>query len=298
MIGLLGLQAQLACIWEATARKPGNVHRYRDFHDTVYLDFLLSAAAVAPVLDGARQRRVGETVLAGVQARRQVVSTNTNLGILLLLAPLAAVPADQDLATDVAAVLDRLDSADSRMVFEAIRLAAPAGLGQVPEQDVHREPTLPLRQVMALAADRDLIALQYAGGFREVFADGLPALQQGLAATRNLEGAIIWCHLCWMARHPDSLIARKRGVAEAIEAGRRARQVLDMGWPATFAGRQALADVDAWLRADGHARNPGTSADLVTACLFVALRSGLLALPLQVPWSWTPGTPECPWEAP
>src|SRR5437763_9709962 len=87
----VGLCVQLACVWEATARKPGNVHRYRDFDDSTYLDFLLSAAASAPVLEGAAGRPVGETVLAAVRATRQVVRTNTNLGILLLLAPLAAV---------------------------------------------------------------------------------------------------------------------------------------------------------------------------------------------------------------
>ena len=58
----IGLCAQIACIWEATARKPGNVHRFRDFDDSSYLDFLLSAAAIAPILAKASQRRVGATV--------------------------------------------------------------------------------------------------------------------------------------------------------------------------------------------------------------------------------------------
>src|SRR5207302_384138 len=96
-----GLCAQLACIWEATARKPGNVHRYRDFSDCGYLDFLLSAAAVAPILEKAGERRVGATVLAGVHATRSVVITNTNLGILLLLAPLAAVPREKNLRAEL-----------------------------------------------------------------------------------------------------------------------------------------------------------------------------------------------------
>ena len=79
-----GLCAQIACIWEATARKPGNVHRYRDFHDSHYTDFLLSAAAIAPVMANACQRRVGVTVLDAVRATRRVTGTNTNLGIVLL----------------------------------------------------------------------------------------------------------------------------------------------------------------------------------------------------------------------
>jgi triphosphoribosyl-dephospho-CoA synthase len=281
----IGLLAQLACIWEATARKPGNVHRFRDFDDTTYLDFLLSAAVIAPFLDGVRQTGVGATVLSAVQAQRRLVPNNTNLGILLLLSPLAAVPDEEDLETGLVRLLDALNVADSQAVFQAIRLARPGGLGRAPEQDVHQEPTLPLRQIMALAADRDLIARQYADGFRAVFADGLPALERGLAETASLEGSIIWCHLALLARHPDSLIARKRGRAEAEEAARRAEAVLQAGWPHTPAGQQALADLDVWLRAEGNARNPGTTADLVTACLFAALRRGIIPLPLQVPWS-------------
>jgi triphosphoribosyl-dephospho-CoA synthase len=280
----IGLCAQLVCLWEATARKPGNVHRFADFEDVTYLDFLASAAAVAPVLETAGQRRVGDTVLEAVRATRRVTRTNTNLGILLLLAPLAAAGADADLRTGLARILGGLDVADARAVYEAIRLAVPGGLGRAPEQDVAEEPTQTLRQVMSLAAERDLVARQYANGFAEVFDDGVPALRRALERTPSLEEAIIACHLHLMACHPDSLIARKRGVAEAEEAARRARRVLELGWP-HGGGQTALAELDAWLRAEGHSRNPGTSADLVTACLFVALRQGIIPVPTQPPWT-------------
>src|SRR5438309_2069504 len=101
----IGLCTQLACIWEVTARKPGNVSRYHDFADTTLVDFLASAAAIAPVLELAERRRIGETVLAGVRATRQVVRSNTNLGILLLLAPLAAVPRTASLQSGLHRVL-------------------------------------------------------------------------------------------------------------------------------------------------------------------------------------------------
>src|SRR5262245_5324979 len=146
----IGMCAQLACIWEATARKPGNVHRFQDFADVTYLDFLTSAAAIAPVLDRAPTRRVGETVLEGVRATRQVVKTNTNLGVLLLLAPPATVAESQNLRRSVDKVLSQLDTADARAVYEAIRLAAPGGLGRVNEQDLAEEPTQTLREVMCL----------------------------------------------------------------------------------------------------------------------------------------------------
>jgi triphosphoribosyl-dephospho-CoA synthase len=289
----LGLFAQLACVWEATARKPGNVHRFQDFEDVTYLDFVASAAAVRPVFDhlaiGTNQNRsgssgVGLMVWSGVEETRKVTRTNTNLGILLLLAPLAKASWSFGWRAGVRQVLEQLTVVDALGVYGAIGLANPGGLGTVAEQDVHQPPTQTLRQVMTLAADRDLIARQYANGFQEVFQAGVPALKRGLQETGALEDAIIGCHLHLLAHYPDSLIARKCGQAIAEEASHRAANVLDAGWPRTTAGRDAIAELDRWLRADGHRRNPGTTADLVAASLFVALREGIITLPPQVPW--------------
>jgi triphosphoribosyl-dephospho-CoA synthase len=245
----------------------------------------MSAAAIAPVLETASTRRVGETILEGVRATRRLVQTNTNLGILLLLGPLAAVARETDLRRGLPGILDQLDLADARAVYQAIRLAIPGGLGQVSEQDVGEEPTQTLRDVMALAADRDLVARQYRNAFREVLEEGVPALERGLEQAKALEGAIIYCHLHLMAAFPDSLIARKQGAAEAAEASRRAQRTLVSGWPTDRTGREALADLDTWLRAEGNRRNPGTTADLVTATLFIALREGILEVPCRFPFS-------------
>jgi triphosphoribosyl-dephospho-CoA synthase len=280
----IGLCTQLACIWEATARKAGNVHPAAAFADTAYLDFLVSAAAIAPRMERASSCRVGETILGAVQATRQVARTNTNLGIILLLAPLAAVPdGETDLQAGVRQVLHRLDHNDARLTYEAIRLAGSAGLGQVDQQDIRNEPTLTLTEVMSLAADRDLVARQYVNGFAHVFG-AVAWLLAGLEETGSLEGAIQYCQLSLLAVEPDSLIARKCGRELAAEATARACQVWDSGWPETAHGRAAFAGYDAWLREDGNRRNPGTTADLVAAGLFVALRQGDLKLPLSVPF--------------
>lgn len=281
------LCVQLACIWEASARKAGNVHRYRDFEDAGYIDFLASAAAIAPLMESAQGRAVGATILQAVQATRQVVHTNTNLGIILLLAPLASVPRTQDLRTGVESILADLTIADARLAYEAIRLAQPGGLGSAKEQDVHAAPTQTLREVMALARERDLIALQYANGYREVFDDAVPALLRGLERHGSLENAIVACHLELLARHGDSLIARKRCPAEAEEASRRAAQVLAHGWPEHETGQRAFADFDAWLRAAGSGRNPGATADLLAAALFAALRDSTIQVPGRLPWAST-----------
>jgi len=281
----IALLTQTACIWEATARKAGNVHRFADFKDTSYLDFLLSAAAIAPVMARAPGVRLGATILEAVRATRRISATNTNLGIILLLAPLAAVADGRDLALGVSQALRAADVQDSRLVYEAIRLAAPGGLGKSDEQDVAREPTLPLCEVMRLAMDRDSIAREYACDYALAFEHGLPALREGLDRLGTLEGAIIWCHLRLLSQIGDTLIARKCGQETALQAREMAGEVIAAGWPASPAGRASFGRLDGWLRADGSARNPGTTADLVAASLFAALRTGTISLPLTIPWS-------------
>jgi len=279
--------AQLACIWEVAARKPGNVSRTHDFADTTLVDFLASAAVIAPVLEFAIGRSVGETVLAGVRATRRVVQSNTNLGILLLLAPLAAVPRAESLRAGTKRILEQLDIEDARTVYEAIRLAAPGGLGKTAQQDVRSEPTIGLRDIMRLAADRDLIARQYVNNFADVLDIGAPVIQGRLGSGDSLEWAIIYGHLRFMATYPDSLVARKCGGRIANEIQTRAKRILDAEWPPSTDSQHtnAINQLDDWLRADGNKRNPGTSADLVTASLFVLLREGTIELPSPYSWS-------------
>lgn len=281
-----GQLAALACLLEVSARKAGNVHPGSDFEDACSTDFLASALAVGPPLDHVEQTGVGRAVLQAVQASRGLVSVNTNLGMILLLAPLAAAR-DQDLnEPGMAGLLDRLTVEDTRAVYQAIRLANPGGLGSAAEQDVAAEPSLPLRQVMRLAADRDLVARQYRDAFADVFGPGLRFLQDGLSRGRGLEEAIVGTHLEMLARFGDSLIARKRGAGVSNEASRRAREVLEAGWPAEPAGRLAFQTLDEWLRADGHARNPGATADLTAAVIYVGLRLGWIRLPFG-PGQWS-----------
>jgi len=272
------LFVELACAWEASAFKAGNVHPRASFADLTHLDFLLSGTAIAPVLADAVGRPLGETVFDAVAATRRVVSSNTNLGIVLLLSPMAAVPESEDLQAGVRRILDATTVQDSANVFEAIRRAVPGGLGEAKDQDVRDVPTMPFRDVMALAADRDQIAAEYANGFDTIFRFGVPALLEGLEKYGRLERAIQHLQLRWLAEHPDTLIARKRGAAVAKEAADRARAVLAAAGP----GSTAYGELDRWLRADGNARNPGTTADLVTACLYVALRQRTLTA--QTPW--------------
>ncbi|WP_250847096.1 triphosphoribosyl-dephospho-CoA synthase [Aquisphaera insulae] len=275
----IGQLAQIACILEVCARKPGNVHPGASFPDLNHLDFLLSAAAISAPIDDARTKGVGATVLASVRSTRRVVGTNTNLGIILLLAPLAAVPDGIRPEEGIEAVLAATTVEDARDVYRAIRLASPGGLGRAAAQDVADEPTETLRAVMALAADRDLIARQYENGFHEVLREAAPLLRETLASGGPLEPAIIATFLTMLARHEDTLIARKTSRRIAARVSRDASAVLAAGGMSTGQGRKRLAEFDASLRVEGSRLNPGATADIVTAALFAALREGTIPLP-------------------
>jgi triphosphoribosyl-dephospho-CoA synthase len=275
-----GRLAQLACLLEVTARKPGNVHRLRDFPNLHFVDFLLSTVAIADPLNRAAAQGVGTAVFQAIEATRSIVTTNTNLGMILLLAPLAAVSEDVALADGIEAVLESTTLEDARAVYRAIRLAQPGGLGTVAEQDVAQEPTMTLRAAMSLAAHRDLIARQYADGYREVLGEALPVLRNSLGSGQPLETAIISTHLNLLARHPDSLIVRKAGPDRAFEVSRRAAEILESGWPDSEEARRQCAAFDRWLREPCRRFNPGTTADLVTAALYAALRDGTIGFPL------------------
>jgi len=267
---------RLACVLEASAAKPGNVHPQASFADLTFADFVGSAAVASPALARAAEIGVGQAVFQAIEATRAVVSSNTNLGIVLLIAPLAAVPLNRPLREGIGDVLDRLTPDDAVWVYRAIRLAQPGGLGTADDQDIANEPTESLLQVMKLAADRDGVAAQYANGFSWVLDEGLPFLASvGENFGRHWEAAIIELHLRLLAEHHDTLIIRKCGASVAAEASRLARRCLNelVELPLESKERtRRIGEFDQWLRGDNHRRNPGTTADLVAACLFAAIR--------------------------
>ena len=283
-----------ACELDVAARKPGNVSLASAGHGMHAALFLASAAAAAVPLF-ARGAAVGDRIEGAVRATWAVAGCNTNLGIVLLCAPLARAFEGADGAGDaselrsgLARVIDRLDIDDARAAYRAIALARPGGLGSASQQDVAQPPTVNLREAMALAADRDRIAFQYLHAYADVFELGVPAFQAALHG-RSTTGsvpdgspaalAMQRAFLEFLASIPDSHIVRKHGTAAAqsvmAEAGdwrdrARAGELLDAD--------PAFAAWDESLKARG--LNPGTSADL---CVATALVAGLLHLGASMP---------------
>lgn len=255
-----------ACLAELDALKVGNVHAYAAGHRMEVADFVTSAEVSAPHL-AKHGASVGERVRGGVGATIAAVGQNTNLGILLLCAPLAfAAEVPGDLQENLDAVLDALDEADGAAVFEAIRRANPGGLGRADRHDVTADaPPVTLRAAMAEAAPRDRIARAYVTGFADLFEVGLTALvaarAQGLVAPWTTTAV----HLAFLCQVPDSHIARKHGpdTAEAIRQETAATLgALDLRAQPV----EALLAYDRRLKAAGI--NPGTSADFTVATLF------------------------------
>lgn len=278
--------AQMACIWEACAPKPGSVNRHHDFADASLEDFMISAVAIGPSLENAAHASVGQIILQAIQDAQQWVRSNTNLGMVLLLAPLAkacltnemiaggeASPkiVERDLRKTLTGILESLTVDDARLAYAAIRLAKPGGLGSVSSADVAQEPSLTLLRAMEMAQDRDAIAREYVSGFEITFEIGLPALRDSLPQVGDFTSAVVQTFLNILARIPDTLIARKRGLDTASNISKRAQEVLKQGGVFTPEGRTELSALDGELRDDSNTLNPGTTSDLTAAAIFLAL---------------------------
>jgi triphosphoribosyl-dephospho-CoA synthase len=259
-----------ACRAELQALKPGNVHVHEAGHGMTVTDFLASAEVSAPAL-AAAGRSVGERILAAVEATRSRVGQNTNLGIVLLCAPLAvAAERSGALRPSLETVLAQLDRSDAALTFQAIRIASPGGLGHSERHDVADEPEVTLLDAMRTAAHRDRIARQYASGFADIFELGAPRLLACRAAGWQEEWAVTGLFLTMLSAFRDSHIERKHGaaVADAVrhEACSWADRLFGAADPASLASE--LLGFDRSLKARG--LNPGTSADLTVASFFCA----------------------------
>ena len=286
----VGVMAQLACLLEVSAPKPGNVCPGRHFADARYEDFLASAAAIGGPLAGAGTRPLGATIRLAIESTGNWTASNTNLGLVLVLAPLARAAALESgsyepratsheprggrLRDSLRLVLTTTTCDDARDAYAAIRRASPGGLGQVDEQDVSGEPTVTLVEAMRLAADRDAIAREYATAFETTFLAGAPALERARSDALAWDDAIVETFLTLLAAHEDTHIARKAGAAVAADVTDGARAVLAAGGVRTAEGRRALEAFDRRLRDEGSRANPGTTADLTAAAIFVVLAGG------------------------
>jgi triphosphoribosyl-dephospho-CoA synthase len=260
-----------ACQAELEALKPGNVHVYRAGHGMEVVDFVRSAeVAAGPIAtEGAR---VGWRIFAAIEATSKAVRQNTNLGIVLLCAPLAAAYERQDkpLQRALALLLQQLDRHDADLTFQAIALAAPAGLGRAVRHDVLSPAVAGLREVMQEARDDDLIARQYSCDFADIFDLGLAQLQLCRQRWTDLRWSTLAVYLTFLSHFDDTHIRRKYGKSTAATVRLQAQGALErlMSCADPVDLFDDLLEWDQSLKRNRI--NPGTSADLTVATLFTS----------------------------
>ncbi len=267
-----------ACLLEATSPKAGNVSPGVSFSDLCYIDFVKAANLASDSF--AAHRTFGNAVFEAAKATSEACQSNVNLGILLLLGPLVAAdnllvdrvvnsPTPEDWLSAVSEVFSAMDQKDQQSIFRAIAVANAGGLGEVESWDVNQtHERVDLLAAMADAAGRgDRIALQYQTGFLDLFQEVIPVLLGAIQEAGDVLHGVMQSQLRILASSHDSLIMRKNGEAVAEEVRVAASGI-------TNSDPMQYARFDRTLRAEaGNRLNPGTTADLIAAGLFVILRT-------------------------
>jgi len=299
---------QLAMLLEVSAYpKPGNVHRAADFQETRYEHFLASAIGVGPHFREAARRGIllgskriqGSEVGVGAVIRNAVFDVakwqhggNTSLGSIILLMPIAVAAGSvsrkgmftiDDLRSSIRTVTDNTVSKDTLALYEGINIAKAGGLGEVPMFDVKKIETkeiiarqnVAILDVFKIASNYDSIASEWVNNYHITFDVGYPYFNEQTACFKDLNVATVHTFLKVLSEVPDTLIARKVGEEKAQEISLKANRVLRDGGLVTTEGKKMLSEFDFSLRTPNHKFNPGTTADLITAVLAVALLMGM-----------------------
>ena len=263
-----------ACDLEIRALKPGNVSDHAEGHGMRAEDFRISARVSAPAL-GQLEQGVGERIYGAVKATRAAVGCNTNLGILMLSAPLIEAfvtrAPEEPLASRLRTILEQLGPDDAEWLFKAIALAQPGGLGTVSEGDVLSPPKISILAAMTLAKERDRIARQYVEGYRDIFRTGIPLYDSRLSIGDSEEWATAAVFLGLLSRFEDSHVGRKFGWACAQQVTQDAAKAARLFGPTSVKPElilRPLLDLDRKFKFRGI--NPGTTADLTVATLLAA----------------------------
>lgn len=275
----LMLAYEYACEIELRAFKPGNVSIYADGHDMTVEDFRVSARQSSEPITNINYT-LGERIYYAVKTTRDAVGCNTNLGIILLCAPLllAAEKAKsiKELRLRLADVLVNTTVGDADWVFRAIALAAPGGLGESDTQDVTEKPDVTLIQAMQIASDRDRIALQFTTNYKDVFEFLVLRYNSCFNRWDDAEWSAVAVYAAMLAQYPDSHIERKYGdlytrrvmdkmalIDDKLSASDKPEQLMDL-----------LRTIDGEFKSDGI--NPGTTADFTVVTVLAVRLEQLL----------------------
>jgi triphosphoribosyl-dephospho-CoA synthase len=301
--------AALAGLLEVSAYpKPGNIHRTRDFGGTLFEHFLAGSVAIAPSMHtiavrgfdvsagliGWKEIELGSQMLRAVRDSQQWQrGGNVNLGIILLLAPLAAAGGatllynegvkPRQLRGYLPEIIDSTSTDDSVDLYRAIGMSMNLRtLGESEELDVLDSSSLEeikarglnLRDIFSRCYHRDSICGEWVSDFKLTFEVGFPSLKRRIEELEDINKAVLDTFLEILSARPDSLIIRKRGIEYAKKVSQRAKEVLEAGGSTSSQGMKELTLLDSELQKARGGLNPGTTADLTASSIFVLLLEG------------------------
>jgi triphosphoribosyl-dephospho-CoA synthase len=275
--------AQLALLLEvAGTPKPGNVDRHRDYADLRFEHFLAGAVGSLRGLDSAADGGpIGPAFERAVEGMSHQSGGNTQFGALLMVTPLVRAAADGRLDPDGAAAVVEATTVEDACAFYRAFEHVDVAVDDPPEEmaslDVRRGADavddlrargLTLYDVMDLSADRDGVAAEWTTGFERSF--------EAASWLRDDDGPMYRrasrTFLRLLADEEDTFVVTRNGPDVAAEATRRARAILDDEDDPERIAERAESLAEEFVERDV---NPGTTADLTAAALFVALERGL-----------------------
>lgn len=288
---------EIATLLEVSAYpKPGNVHRTQDFDDMKYEDFLISGSVLRESLEIVAYNasrhypnlldkiQIGDAVLQSIKTTNNLVHTNTNLGISMLLIPISAglgalenEETIYNLPKMVDIIMKNTRPEDAVALTKAIRLADAGGIeDKTTEYDVNNENTIEeiiknninVYDLFKISEKYDKISYELINGLPVISEIGYPTYCK-YEEEFSKNDVTLEVYLKLLSEVPDTLITRKYGENISQKISKRAKNILKDTQIATEERYKELKKFDEYLINKKY--NPGTTADFTAASLFVGL---------------------------
>ena len=260
-----------ACRKDIELIKPGNVNIKSPHSDTNAEDYLKSSLLSSKELFKP-DYSLGERILNSIKITRSEVKTNTNLGIVLLCAPIIHACIYFNNLTIREGIKKTLSSStvkDTQDLCMAINISAPGGLGTREIYDTASKPTVNILEIMNHSASYDRISYQYSHDYSDIFDFIIPRLVFLNKKHNSLDISLSLMFMEILAKIPDSHISRKFDDKIAKKTSNNASdllKILDREYSPDYLADR-LTNLDYEYKKKGI--NPGTTADLLVASLMI-----------------------------
>ena len=251
--------------------KPGNVNIISPHKDTNARDYIESSVLSSKILFQ-EKLTLGERILESVKITRKKIKTNTNLGIILLCAPIIHAIIkfkDLELRDGIKMTLSSSTPKDTLDICSAINISSPGGLGKRDVYDTNSLPDVSVKEIMDYSAKYDRISYQYSNNYIDIFDFIIPRLIFLIKKHGSLDISLSLMFIEILAKIPDSHITRKLGDKISKKTSNHANdllKILDKESSHEYLTNQ-LSKLDYEYKKKGI--NPGTTADLLLASLMI-----------------------------